>query len=268
MITGVYKIENINNGKFYIGSAAKSFRSRESHHFGELKRGVHPNRILQRSFIKHGESAFVFSILAYCPPEHCLKIEQWYIDKTFPQYNICKIAGSTRGVTRSLESRKKQSASIAANPRPSRAGFKHTEETKRKFSVARKGVPTGRSIVHTQETKDRISKSKKGCKISEEAKQKISEFFKGRDAWNKGVKMPTVGISNTKRLCIYQYQIKTPTGEIVSTDNLFQFSKDNNVDISKLSYTLDGVDKRGYRVKSAKGYNVISKVLKTEQNKT
>jgi hypothetical protein len=179
MITGVYKIENINNGKFYIGSAAKSFKQRWDNHKKTLRNGTHRNIKLQRSFDKHGESSFSFSVLSFCPPEHCIKIEQWYIDKTNPYYNINMVAGSRKGATLSEESRQKirekaigrktsdetkEKLRITSSGKRGKSGYKHTDEAKKKMSEVRKGLPS----------------KLKGTKATEETKAKLREIRKGR----------------------------------------------------------------------------------------
>jgi len=67
------------------------------------------NYIISRALIKYGYSNFSVTILEYCDKSYLLKREQYYLDKLNPQYNILKIAGSSRG-------------------------FKHSEETKIKIS--------------------------------------------------------------------------------------------------------------------------------------
>lgn len=62
-LQGIYKIENLINGKIYVGSAANSFRTRFNHHFNALIRGEHKNKHLQSSFNKHGSENFVGTII-------------------------------------------------------------------------------------------------------------------------------------------------------------------------------------------------------------
>ena len=57
MNSGVYKIENIKNGKFYIGSSI-NFIKRKSSHFRALIMNKHPNSHLQSSFNKKRYNIF------------------------------------------------------------------------------------------------------------------------------------------------------------------------------------------------------------------
>ena len=56
---GIYKIINVINNKFYIGSAV-NFSRRKARHFSELRHNKHNNSKLQNAWNKYGEQAFVF----------------------------------------------------------------------------------------------------------------------------------------------------------------------------------------------------------------
>lgn len=90
-ISGIYKITNLINNKFYIGSG-KCIRKRFYHHKTMLKHNKHTNSYLQRSWNKYGENNFKFEILVICPKEYRIKLEQWFLDNMKPDYNICKNA--------------------------------------------------------------------------------------------------------------------------------------------------------------------------------
>lgn len=126
-ICGIYKITNLKNGKFYIGSAVDLLR-RVNQHYSELKRDCHYNTYLQRSFKKNGESNFVFEVVEFVDyVENLLTREQFWIDTTRCLdkkigYNMSPTAGST-------------------------LGFKHNEESKRKNSDAKSGENHPQAII-------------------------------------------------------------------------------------------------------------------------
>jgi group I intron endonuclease len=62
MKMGIYKIINVVNNKFYVGSSV-NFSLRKAKHFSELRHNKHNNRWLQASWNKHGEKAFVFAVV-------------------------------------------------------------------------------------------------------------------------------------------------------------------------------------------------------------
>jgi group I intron endonuclease len=107
MNSGIYKILNTVNGKYYIGSSV-DINNRILQHFRALRSNTHINDHLQRSFNKHGELCFRVEILELVDAEILLLIEQKYIDELDAAnpdkgYNICKNAGSTLGRKMSQE---------------------------------------------------------------------------------------------------------------------------------------------------------------------
>lgn len=63
----IYKIENLVNGKVYIGQTSKSFKRRIQSHLAKLRGNYHNNTHLQSSFRKYGEDNFKSEILEICP---------------------------------------------------------------------------------------------------------------------------------------------------------------------------------------------------------
>lgn len=174
MKSGIYKITNKENGKFYVGSA-QNLRRRKNSHLNCLKRGVHDNEHLQRSYDKYGIDSFDFSIIELCEIDALLEREQYYLDQYFGLnecYNMSR---------------------YASHPMK---GRKHTKETREKMSASAKGKPKTVSQIEKmkgdnnpskrKEVRDKISKNhqskkegyisaSKGKKHSSEAKQKISD---------------------------------------------------------------------------------------------
>lgn len=60
--SGIYKIINVVNNKFYVGSAV-DLRRRKTRHFSELRTGRHNNKHLQAAWAKYGETAFTFVVV-------------------------------------------------------------------------------------------------------------------------------------------------------------------------------------------------------------
>lgn len=81
---GVYKIRNIVNNKFYLGSS-KEIEKREQRHFRDLRNGVHHNLHLQRAFDKYGEKKFKFENLLEC--DDYIEVEQNMLNEI--NYNNC-----------------------------------------------------------------------------------------------------------------------------------------------------------------------------------
>ena len=162
MTSCVYWIANKETGKVYIGSAAKVM-ARWRNHRQMLRAGDHHSIHLQRAWDKHGESAFLFEILAECRPVDLTSVEQEWMDFYGREwlYNMRPDAASMLGYRHSEETRMKMRRVVS-------------DETKRKMSEAAKA----RDNTHL-----RIAAEKRrGVPLSEEAKAKL----RGKPCWNKG----------------------------------------------------------------------------------
>jgi group I intron endonuclease len=93
---GVYGILNTITSKWYIGSSIE-LSKRMGRHLWELRKGVHHSTKLQRSFDKHGESAFQFKILLVCEAKDAEMFETRAI-KSYDSYlNGYNVAAEAKG---------------------------------------------------------------------------------------------------------------------------------------------------------------------------
>jgi group I intron endonuclease len=148
MTIGIYKITNLINKKFYIGSSSNISR-RWVNHKCNLNRKDHHNKHLQRAWDKYGKGSFSFEILEICNKDNLLEREQWYLDNLKPWvkdigYNISKkaeafIDGYWLGKKRFHMMGKnnpiyKNNINLSGEKNPFH-GKRHTEETKLKLSM-------------------------------------------------------------------------------------------------------------------------------------
>lgn len=254
--TGVYVIENLVNGKKYVGSAARSFKERWKTHKCILKKGSHHSRHLQRAFNKHGEENFKFNILGYYPPCFVLKAEQHFIDVLKPEYNISPTAGNMTGFVHDENSRKKNS-----------------EKKKLWFSVPenqKKNSERMKEISQRPGYKDKMSeRSKKffaNPENREKARQKAIEQFlnpeikaKCSAAQLKRFQREEEIIKLRESHSKFIYTILKPDGSIVEVSSLSHFAKEHKLIDSALSYTLRGYNNVGAKTSHHKGYKILSK---------
>ena len=66
-------------------------------HKCKLNKNIHSNKFLQNSKNKYGIDNFRFEILFTCPKEDLIRVEQYCINNYNPEYNLCRIAGSSLG---------------------------------------------------------------------------------------------------------------------------------------------------------------------------
>jgi group I intron endonuclease len=128
-------VKNINN-KSYVGSA-KCLKSRLSVYYSingmnnRLKRG---RSAIYSALLKYGYYNFKLEILEYCEQNILISREQFYLDLLKPEYNICKIAGSTFGKVHSISTREKIANSVKGKNHPL-YGKHHTFETRKALSA-------------------------------------------------------------------------------------------------------------------------------------
>jgi group I intron endonuclease len=211
MQSGIYYLTFIGSSKLYIGSSYQIQR-RIIEHRTSLRSSRHRNKKILYSFQKYGEASMVTGILEICDPQHLLMKEQAWINYLDPQLNILPVAGSTRGSTRTIKSRQKQSATIRE-----RGPFKHTKESisqikaslrafydsdagrvwraalskiksSQRFSpqTIEKMRLAAKNRVHSIETRRKMSSSQTGHIVSEETRRKISLANKAKWAVRLG----------------------------------------------------------------------------------
>lgn len=158
--SGIYEIVCKVNGRRYVGSAV-NLDKRWRLHYRQLNDGVHYNQHLQRAWNKYGPGAFFFKVVEHVEDSDTLiQREQFYIDSTSPEFNICPTAGSQKGRKASPELRAKLSAAHMGKP-SHRKGAKHSEETKQKISKTKTGVKMG---PHSEERKRKAAESMRKAK--------------------------------------------------------------------------------------------------------
>lgn len=160
-ISGIYKIINKVNGKYYVGSSC-DIKDREYKHFQMLKNKSHHNIHLQRSYNKHGIKAFKLKIIRLVEDSsQLLKIEQEYLNVAYAEKSKCFNVKFTASGNQKLD--------------------KVSDETKEK----RRNAMNEYYKTH--------SGPNLGRKWSKETKLKLSKARIGKAPWNKGIKGKQAG---------------------------------------------------------------------------
>ncbi len=170
--SGVYAITNTVNGKLYVGSAV-NISARWRMHRSQLRRGIHHSNHLQSAWDKHGEQAFLFSILQEVGERERLIEEEnkWIVQKDSANrskgYNLCVAAGS-------------------------QLGMKHSDDARKRISDAHKGRKK------SPDHQEAINLALRGRKLSDEHRAKISANQTGRRASDESRKKMREARANPK----------------------------------------------------------------------
>ncbi len=262
MKSGIYKIYNLVNGKYYYGST-ENFKERKTNHFSSLGRNVHENSRLQNSYNKHGKKNFLFEIIERIPKNKLAEIEQQYLDKYWDNgvkcYNIKRYCRDMSG------------------PNHPRYGTKTTQEVKDKISKANKeyyknNPPPMLGKKHKQKSKNKISKANKG-KLAGEKNPRFGKKMLTHVA--EAIRNATVGrkwseeekkkvLSSRKA----SYEKRNPNFKLLTEDFLKEQIIDKQVSVRKLAKQLK-MSKSPIR-KKMKEYNIKNPNMekyKSKQNK-
>lgn len=180
----IYKIVNLVNDKFYVGSTNNQ-RERFRTHRSKLRRGVHHCAHLQASWNKYGEEKFAFRVVSQIQDGESLQEAEDVWLKEYVGKPNCYNAGMRSG------------APMRGIPKEKHPAFgkPKTEDQRQQISNTLKAFyaedyfnhPRVGSV-HTEETKERIRQAKlanpttywEGKARSEETKAKIGAAQKGR----------------------------------------------------------------------------------------
>ncbi len=232
---GIYKITNIVNGKFYIGSAIKLIK-RKADHFSKLSLNKHSNIFLQNAYNKYGKESFIFEVIERTNDKNeLINLEQKWLDKLNPfgdiGYNICRNARSALG--------RKLSKETIEKIKKSNKGRKSTPEQIEKM----RNTKLSQKLTMPQYLKDKLSdlyKGKpnlhlKGKKRLKEHIEKTAKALRGRKA------------HNAKKIC--QYDMNNNLITIHDSMRAAALSL-NNISYSRNIFTVCiGKQKTAYKFK-------------------
>jgi group I intron endonuclease len=171
MAQGIYKIINVINNKFYVGSAV-DFTARKRRHWWALRSQRHANKHLQAAWNKYGEQAFVFIIAEELEVgTDILAAETVWLKEHVGKDYCYNIGTEAIAFTRGWTGEK--------NPMWGKT-FSHTDEAKARISKASK------ARVQSDEEKAKRIKSMRGHHVAPSTRAKISASLSGEKNFNYG----------------------------------------------------------------------------------
>lgn len=102
MNSGIYKIYNKKNHRYYIGQSV-NVESRLQQHKRELKDNIHINSKLQSDYNQYGGENFIFKSIYSCEEEFLNAMEKYFIDKYDSLnngYNIADVSTFVKAKTK------------------------------------------------------------------------------------------------------------------------------------------------------------------------
>jgi group I intron endonuclease len=182
MTRGIYKIINVVNNKFYVGSAV-DLKRRKAQHFSKLRTGKHNNRHLQATWLKYGEQAFVFAVVEELPDDaDLLAAENVWLKEHVGKSYCYNVAIDAVSPGRGMGGEK--------HPMWGKT-FSHTVEAKAKMAAASTGRPQSEKSIAA--TRARLI----GKPKSTEVRAKISATMSGEGNYWFGKKRP----DHSARMC-------------------------------------------------------------------
>jgi hypothetical protein len=187
-ISGIYKIVNLVDNKYYVGSSYDIINKRWSQHIRKLNSKKHHNDYLTNAWHLYGSNNFIFQVIEVCDECKLQEIEQKYLNIAILEQNNCynlkfdafgsgKLSEYTKQKLRDVKKGKKFSEEHIKNIKIARAKFNpnQSEDIKQQLSV----LQTGKIL--SEETKRKISNAFKGKKLSDEHKNKCKIAFLRRN---------------------------------------------------------------------------------------
>jgi group I intron endonuclease len=164
----IYRIRNVVNNKFYVGSTINTKRRFEEHR-RHLRKGKHQSPHMQAAWNKYGEDCFKFEVIEHVEnPEDLLKAEQVWLDEHAGKpycYNWATDASAPmRGKKHTEEALLKIKETRVAPKGDNHygKGVPRSEETKAKISEKCKGLPNPmKGKTHSEQSKANMSAAAK-----------------------------------------------------------------------------------------------------------
>lgn len=185
MSSAIYQIINTITKQIYIGQSINPVQ-RLRQHARDLRRSGHCNQVLQRAWLKYGESAFEMGILEYVEKEFLTEREQFWIEVFRAShrpwgYNLCPAAKSCKGYKHTKETIDKRRGRIPWN-KGMQGKYKlppASMERKRKIGSAQRGKLNhnyGKAIPNEVKERIRASLSGSKCHLAKLSENMVSEI--------------------------------------------------------------------------------------------
>jgi group I intron endonuclease len=214
-VSGIYKIINTIDGKYYVGSSHDIINERWSQHIRKLNSKKHHNDYLTNAWHLYGSNNFIFQVIEICDECKLQEIEQKYLNIAILEQNNCYNLKFDAFGSSKLSEYTKQKL------RDAKKGKKFSEEHIKNIKIARAKFNPNQS----EDIKQRLSVLQTGKILSEETKRKISNAFKGKQLSEEHKSKCRIAFLNRNKI----YTFKNIVTEEVFTGNRCLFKKQFNL---------------------------------------
>ena len=126
VLSGLYKITNIENGHFYIGSSENIYKRWRRHRY-ELTHQRHHSAYLQRAWDKYGENNFTWELLTLVEPPQLFEEEAFWITVLAPAYNVGSVGGGDNFSNNPKKEEIKLAISVGVSKKWNEQSFRHRQ---------------------------------------------------------------------------------------------------------------------------------------------
>lgn len=187
--SGIYKITNLINGKFYIGLSV-NLKRRSIEYFCN-KNVSKKSNVLYKAIRKYSKENFLFEVIEYVFDLSKLsEREVYWIETLNPEYNMNLGGLGNKGYNVSEETK-----DVLRQKAKKQWQLLSDEEKKIRISKNLKGPKIGHSV--SIKTRQKLRENNLGKKATEETKIKISLALKGKPRDNSNRQKTIIGISET-----------------------------------------------------------------------
>jgi group I intron endonuclease len=252
---GIYCIENSVSGRKYYGSS-DNIKKRLAEHQRDLQKRQHHNIQLQRSFDKHGEHQFTFSLVEetyFNSVDELRAYEQIFLDRNIGGYNMAPAKGGdtlsnhpNKEEIRERINKSHEETMILMTKEEKKERWGHTGASNFNFRNGGKSFKICPACNINKisfkartcaDCRDRTGKNNPfyGKTHTEEVKENLRKLNSGENSWIKGIDPAILSYTKT-------YQIIYTDGTIRQTAGLRDIAKEFDVSIENVYATIKRIN--------------------------
>ncbi len=177
-LRGVYKIQNTQNNKIYVGSTNKTFLKRMRQHNTKLRQGRHHSIHMQRAYELYGEDSFEFSIVEVLSENFLERESHWiqFYNSCNPEFGYNTNPDCTKSPMLQKEVSEKVSKSLSSFYKEWRES--DLDSYYKRWEYKRESIPWNKDKKMTSSQTEKMHSRKTITDKVIEARSKMSKSFR------------------------------------------------------------------------------------------